>query len=616
MTADEAPDPDQFKTFDLDQDGKVSLQEVLKTLRPERTVQPSLPPSSNPVSAPDPAPSLTGIGRRIALPKTYRDLSGNEQVLKNRFGPNGLVLALTSSTCPVSRRYLPTIARLRPQLDSKGLGLLLVPAFESDSLDSLSKFVTEAGLQDVCTTNPEWINLLQAHSSCEVFLIDRAGTLLYRGALDDQYGPNHSRSEPTKHHLLTAITQFQAGEIPSPAAAYAPGCELSPKTPTPRAVTYHEDVARILQRHCGTCHTDGGIAPFALSSPEEVLERSRTIERVLSQHSMPPWFAAPSSTEHASPWKNDRSLPEQDRADLLQWLQGSEHPLGDPALAPASTKKKDGQWSIGTPDLVLQIPKPIQIPASGTIPYQHAVVIAPTNEDRWIQAYEIRPTAREVVHHVLVNVHPKGSKLRDLGEGYWAAYVPGNAHQIYPEGIARKLPAGARVTFQIHYAPNGSATQDQLQIGLRFSKTQPTREVETIPVAHHRILIPPGAPHHVETFTQTLPTDFTVSALMAHMHVRGKAFKYELQLPDGAWETLLDLPRYDFNWQLRYEWLEPRLLRKGSVLKLTAVFDNSHANRANPDPTQTVRWGPQTSDEMMIGYVEHLRPLPAIHSPQ
>jgi hypothetical protein len=133
--------------------------------------------------------------------------------------------------------------------------------------------------------------------------------------------------------------------------------------------------------------------------------------------------------------------------------------------------------------------------------------------------------------------------------------------------------------------------------------------VLTLPVANHRILIPPGAADHTETFTRTLPTDFTVSALMAHMHVRGKAFKYELQTADGNWETLLDLPRYDFNWQLRYEWLEPRLLRKGSVLRLTAVFDNSPGNRANPNPAQTVRWGPQTSDEMMIGYVEHLRPV-------
>jgi mono/diheme cytochrome c family protein len=620
VTPDEAADPAQFQMFDMDKDGRVSLAEVLSVVRARRPGASVETPQGDgndtairkgePEKRRDDGPpaSMAGIGRRIALPPTFVDLSGTEHPLEKSFGPNGLVLALTSSSCPVSKRYLPTLAKLRPQLASHGLGLLLVPA--SDSEDSLRKLLAEHGLADCCAATPAWGGLLEAQSTAEVFLLDRARTLLYRGALDDQYGPGYSRPEPSRHLLMEAVAQFEAGEFPSPASTSAPGCELAPDARvSTTAVTYHGNVSRILQRHCGTCHVDGGIAPFPLGSPEEVLEKSRTIQRVLERQSMPPWFAAPVSHGQASPWKNDRTLPDRDRADLLQWLRSKEHPLGDPAHAPIPLRKTAGQWAIGAPDLTLQIPKPIEIPAGGTMPYQFAAVVAPTMEDRWVQAYEILPTAREVVHHVLVNVVARGTKIKESGEGYWAAYVPGNSHQIYPADTARRLPAGATLTFQIHYSPNGSATSDQLRIGLRFSKTPPTQEVLTLPVANHRILIPPGAADHTETFTRTLPTDFTVSALMAHMHVRGKAFKYELQTADGNWETLLDLPRYDFNWQLRYEWLEPRLLRKGSVLRLTAVFDNSPGNRANPNPAQTVRWGPQTSDEMMIGYVEHLRPV-------
>jgi hypothetical protein len=210
-------------------------------------------------------------------------------------------------------------------------------------------------------------------------------------------------------------------------------------------------------------------------------------------------------------------------------------------------------------------------------------------------------------------VHAKGGKVRDRDEGsggYWAAYVPGNASQVYPAGFARKLPAGSTVSFQIHYTPSGKATQDQLRMGLLFAKEPPRYIVETIGVPKRKLSIPPGEANHLETHLQTVPNDLNVMAYMAHMHVRGKTFKYELITADGT-ETLLDIPRYDFNWQLRYDLAKPKVLPRGSQLKISAHFDNSPANQANPDPTKTVKWGSQTYDEMMIGYIETFRPLDA-----
>lgn len=242
------------------------------------------------------------------------------------------------------------------------------------------------------------------------------------------------------------------------------------------------------------------------------------------------------------------------------------------------------------------------------MPYQRDVVQTTLTEDKWISAFEILPSARDVVHHVIVTVHEKNEKVADT-ESYWAAYVPGNGSHTFPEGFARKLPAGAKLSFQIHYTPNGTATKERLRLGLVYAKTPPKYEMRTVAVPNVFLKIPPGAANHVETVTRPVPVDLPVTSLLAHMHVRGKAFKFELTTPDGKTETLLDLPNYDFNWQLRYDLKQPRVLPRGSTVKLTAVFDNSADNKSNPDPAKLVRWGPQTYDEMMIGYFEYFVPV-------
>jgi hypothetical protein len=246
------------------------------------------------------------------------------------------------------------------------------------------------------------------------------------------------------------------------------------------------------------------------------------------------------------------------------------------------------------------------------MPYANDIVETELKEDRWVSAYEILPSQRDVVHHVIVRVHDKGSEVRkaDEGrEGYWAIYVPGNGACVYPEGFARKIPAGAKVSFQIHYTPSGKAKKERLKMGLVFAKKPPTHEIRTVPLANPRLSIPPGVARHVETHTQRVPFDMPIMGFMPHMHTRGVAFKYEVTYADGKTETLLDIPRYDFNWQLRYGYKQPKLIPQGSTMKITAVFDNSPGNKANPDPTKLVKWGSQTVDEMMIGYIEYFRPL-------
>ena len=623
ITRDELPNAEAFAHYDTDKDGIVAFEEARKVFladksNPKPNSSPNLPPATTPA-----APVVTsgpkvikasdaGVGRMMA-DIAFTDIKGTLHKLSDWKRGRGIAIAMTSATCPVSKRYAPSLAALEKELRAQDVVLLLVNPFASDSAADISAQLAAAGIAAPYAHDPAFAAALGARTTTEVFLLDATRTLLYRGALDDQYGANYNLDAPRTNYLRDAVAAILSGRLPLIAATAAPGCELDlpqANTTATASLTYHRDVARILRQNCVTCHRDEGIAPFALDDLDEVMDRAKTIKRVLNEATMPPWFAAP--MKGGNPWSNDCSLGARDKADLLAWLGSADRPVGDERDAPAKLVFP-GEWTIGKPDLIVQLPQPVAVKADGYMPYQFVTAQTTLTEDRWVQAYEILPTDRSVVHHVIVNVHAKGAgKVRDREEGtsgYWAVYVPGNGSQNYPQGFARKLPAGSTVSFQIHYTPSGKAVKEQLRMGLVFAKEPPHFAIETLALMKRDLSIPPGAANHVESAERTLPRDFNVMAYVAHMHMRGKAFKFELVNADGGTETLLDIPRYDFNWQLRYNYAQPRTIPRGSKLRVTAVFDNSPANKANPDPTKTVKWGQQTYEEMMIGYVECYTPI-------
>jgi hypothetical protein len=371
-------------------------------------------------------------------------------------------------------------------------------------------------------------------------------------------------------------------------------------------VTFTKDVAPILYNRCIECHRSGEIAPMSLMTYQEVRPWARSIRERVVERSMPPWSADP----HYGKFSNDPSLSQREIDTIVSWV-GAGAPKGDDKDMPPAPKFTEG-WTIGKPDVVLSMKEEYAIPADGTIPYLYFTIPTNFKEDRWIQAMEIRPGNRSVVHHVIAFTQEAGAgRIGDpqsaggeaqRGRGQLGGITPNKTGVVFAPGTARLIKAGSSIVFQMHYTTNGDATRDRTSIGLIFSKDPPTKTITTGNALNGRFAIPPGADNYEVRSSTTLKEDVHINSFMPHMHFRGKDFTYTAVYPDGRSEILLKVPKYDFNWQLTYVLKEPIALPKGTRLDCLAHFDNSTKNRYNPDPTKEVRWGDQTWEEMMIGW--------------
>jgi hypothetical protein len=370
------------------------------------------------------------------------------------------------------------------------------------------------------------------------------------------------------------------------------------------AVTFSKDVAPIIYRRCASCHRPGEIAPMSLITYKDARPWAKSIREKVVSGSMPPWHADP---QHGS-FKNDRRLSKTEEETIVAWVdEGAKE--GNPRDLPAPPRFTDG-WQIGKPDVVLSMPHDFEVPAEGTVSYQYFYVPTGFTEDKWVQAAEVRAGNRAVVHHVIVFVVSPGFLRRQLGlangdNGLDALVgtAPGEEPTIFPDGVARKVKAGSLLVLQMHYTPTGTVQKDRTSVGIVFSRKPVTKEARGGAAVNRRFAIPPGSESHEVRSSFTFREDSHIFSLMPHMHLRGKDFDYRLVYPDGTSRIILKVPRYDFNWQTRYEFKEPVAAPKGSRLDCVAHFDNSAKNKFNPDPTKTVRWGQQTWEEMMIGFV-------------
>jgi hypothetical protein len=394
-------------------------------------------------------------------------------------------------------------------------------------------------------------------------------------------------------------------------------------THTEPAPTFYKDVLPILQQHCQSCHRSGEIAPFPLTTYQEAKSWAGAIGVDVENRKMPPWFADPCCGRFA----NDPSLtPEQTRT-IEDWVSNGV-PEGNSKDASPAPRWTEG-WNIASPDEVIRMPIPVKLPADGDVEYTYEIV--PTNfaEGKWMNMSELRPSARDHVHHAVIYVRPPNSAwlrgapvgvpftastLHDphlMHEAHFTTsdlllvYAPGSAPDNWPDGMAKYVPAHSDLIFQMHYTTNGHAASDQTSLGLVFSKAKPQQRVLTLQLAneHDTIPIPPNTDNYRVEVHGTLPNDATLLSFFPHMHLRGKKFEYNVVHSDGTRETLLRV-NYDFYWQLSYRLAQPRFLPAGTKLEAIAWYDNSKNNPHNPGPDDPVQWGDQTYNEMMVGFFD------------
>jgi mono/diheme cytochrome c family protein len=451
--------------------------------------------------------------------------------------------------------------------------------------------------------------------------------------------------------VLAGLTFLAAAFFASPLSS------ADSLTKSKRSVTFNKDVAPILFKNCVECHRPDEAAPMSLLSYKEARPWARSIREKVVGREMPPWHA----DRRVGQFSNDPSLTQAEIDAIAAWVDGGAKE-GDPRDLPPAPKFVEG-WGIGQPDLILKMPEEFTLEANGPDEYRHFLIDTGFTEDKYVQTAEARPGNRRIVHHMAAFVLPppqgaqswkaptreqfekmlaewdpilyKDGFLRRLkpgvpvfddgcqlpngglgnqldGSGQFmfgtmlTKFAPGARPEIWEPGTVKKIPAGSKILLQVHYSrATGQVEKDRSMVGMVFAKQPPRKELITRMIGNNYFRIPPGAENHRATACWTAPQDIHLIGAAPHMHNRGKAMEIKAFYPDGRSEVLLNVPRYDFSWQILYNFKQPVAIPKGTRFMVTGYFDNSAKNKNNPDPARAVRFGDPTYDEMMIGWIEY-----------
>ncbi len=571
-----------------------------------------------------------------------------------------VVVAFLGTECPLAKLYGPRLAELQRQYEDKGVAFVGINANTQDSLAEITAYVTKHKisfpmLKDV---GSRVADQFKAERTPEVFLLDEKRTVRYHGRVDDQYLIGLSRYKVKRRDLALAIDELLAGKPVSVSHTDPIGCHIGrPSRNEPKGdITYSKDIAPIINSHCVECHRKGEVAPFALGSYDDLIGWEETILEVIrtkGRNSMPPWYA---STKHDhGGFSNDARLTVQQKALLEKWVDNG-MPEGDRSQLPSPPQFAKG-WKIPEPDQVIKIrDTPFNVAANNVIEYQYFEVDPGWDEDKYVTATEVRPDNAAVVHHVIAYIVPPGEKGKQEAKNrhMLVGYAPGATPRIMDKGTALRVAAGSTLLFEMHYTPNGTVQTDLSYIGVKFTeKEKVTKLFRGGAALNGSFKIPAGAvgvdpdwtfssddwtseenrnlvpdrkfkpakgtfgpedrPHHAPIIVRAPPIRRAQMLLdmTPHMHLRGKYFKYVAMFPDRTERTLLEVPNYDFNWQLTYKLAKPLFLPKGTVVRCEAGFDNSENNPALNDKApedeeyhyeKAVSWGRQSWHEMMIGF--------------
>lgn len=569
-----------------------------------------------PISGPE------SIAGEPSSPKPIRtllhDLDGKSMSLVPLRGGFKLVV-FYSTECPISNAYSSTYNALSsafPRERVSFVGICVDPDLSaSDLKDHARDFTLKFPL--VHDRFGRIARSLGATMTPEAFVIDDQGVTRYHGLIDDQYAARQVRNlNPAGTPLKDALTALLAGKDVATPFVEPIGCPIPVVAVKSAVPTYTKDVAPILYRHCLDCHRKGQVGPFALETYQQARKRAGDLANVVTDRLMPPWKAVHG---FGGPFKDDRSLPEKDIATIVAWAENGS-PEGDPADLPAMPKFSE-DWSLGTPDLILDIGADMEIPATGEDIYRCFVRPTALPKDVYLSAIEYKPGNPRVVHHILAYVDVNGEARKkdaaEPGPGYTCfsgpeveihgdlgGWAPGNLPSRLPDGIGRSLPKGADAIIQVHYHPTGKPETDRTRIGLYFSRKPVHKALQWgLALNQNDLVLPPDSTKTIRG-TWEIPVDTVALAVTPHMHLLGREIAMTAKFPDGRVQNLIKIDDWDFNWQATYYFRNPIDLPKGSIVDVVATYDNTSSNPRNPNkPPKLVKWGEATTDEMCIGFI-------------
>lgn len=519
-----------------------------------------------------------------------------------------IVLFVQGNGCPIARNALTALRDVQDAYAPRGVRFFMINANLQDDRAGIAAEAEAFGIDLPILVDESQLvaESLGLHRTAEALVIDPSTwRTIYRGPIDDRLNYEGQRAEASEHYLADALEAQLTGQPIETPVRMARGCliALPGRDQDHTRISYAADVAPILQQKCQHCHQPGGIGPWAMAGYDVVRGWAPMMREVLRTRRMPPWHADP----HVGTFSNDLSLTQAERQTLVHWIEAGA-PRGDGEDPLAASLTETSGWILGTPDHVIQL-QPQDVPATGVLDYRYEEVELPMERDVWVKAVEVQPDNRAVLHHLLVSVtYPDGTEAplerrnRWL-DGIFVAYAPGAEAEVFPEGTGRFLPAGSKLLFQLHYTTTGRPEVDASKLGLHFADEPPAREFMVVGPFNPRIEIPPQEAAYRASAEQVFEREATLYGLFPHMHFRGKSMRFTAAYPDGTAETLLSVPNYNFNWQRFYVLEEPKVLPAGTRVAVDAVFDNSPQNPYNPAPQDTVRWGDQSFDEMLIGYL-------------
>jgi peroxiredoxin len=575
--------------------------------------------------------SAARLGKKIAN-VTLSDTTGRNVILYDLRDKKAIVVVFLSFECPVSTSYMPMLADMAKQYRDRGVGFLGVCPGEDDAAQ-VARHVRDYRVPFPVLRDPRLVaaDAFQAEFTPEAFVLDGTFVLRYRGRIDNRYAARlRPNATVSRHDVRQALEELLAGKTVSEPSTQPIGCAIVREAAAKalgNTVTFHRDVLPILQMHCQSCHRPGEIGPFSLLTYKQAVRWGADMEEFTQSHKMPPWKPVGAHGR----FLNERGLSEAEIQRLAQWVHDG-MPEGDPSEGPPPRRFPEG-WHLGQPDLVLTVPREMEVGAGGPDVYRCFVLPTGLTADRFVTAIEVQPGNRRAVHHALMFIDTDGEARKleqaaqrsraapksDHGPGYSVAmgagftphgylggWAPGQVPYQLPDGVGYELPKGADVVLQVHYHRTGRVERDQTRIGLYFARRPVQNQLWPVLLPGRIPLfgIPAGANHYRVEGRIWIQQDANLLNVMPHMHLLGQDIRVTMTVPGGEPRLLLWIKDWDYNWQETYRLKEPLRVPTGTRFDVIAFFNNSEQNPLNPNhPPRAVRWGEQTTDEMCLVFL-------------